>query len=280
MRKHYKIILLLVLVVSLTGCGAQVPIEAQANGIWEIFIKFFAEMIIFFSRMLGNNIGWGIIVAAIIFRVAQIPVYKKQMESSEAMSILQPEMAKINKKFEGKESKDDKMKKQQEIAALYQRHNINPLASCLPALIQMPLFFAFYGAIQGLLFYGTAVGQPAGQVAYQGLINLGAEDISRIWLGMDLSLPSMLWGVLAAVTMFGSTKLSMMGTSTDGSQKGMMMMMLYAFPLMFLFLGMTSASALTLYWTVGNLFSILQTLYFKRTHIFNRKQEEKFLNKK
>jgi YidC/Oxa1 family membrane protein insertase len=169
------------------------------------------------------------------------------------MAVLKPEMDKIKKKYEGKTDQESKMKMQQDTSALYKRHGINPLAGCLPLLVQMPLLFAFYAAISNLL-------------VYEGLALYGASDMSQSFLlWSSLGEPVILFAVLAAITTYMTTALSTYGT--DQADNQMMKTMKYVMPGMILVMGLSFPGALSLYWLIGNVFTIVQTLIIKRDDI-------------
>lgn len=258
--------------IILTGCAENAPITTDPSGIWDTIVYFLAQAIIFFGRIFGNNIGWGIVITTIIFRVVMIPFYRKQLQSTEEMSKIKPEIDKITAKYKGKSDQDSKLKQQQEMSALYKRHGVNPLAGCLPMLLQFPLLLMYYDAIQGLLLNGLYT-EPV-QTAEQGLINLGAGDMAQTFLTIDLASPALIMAILAALTTYLSTKLSMMGQKTPQNSENktadMMKPMLIIMPIMILFMGLSLPSSLSLYWVTGNIMMILQTIFFKRHVLFDR----------
>ncbi|WOO89235.1 YidC/Oxa1 family membrane protein insertase [Mollicutes bacterium LVI A0078] len=274
-KQHRFLLLMLPLVVVLTGCGTPTPIDVDPSGIWNTVVYWLAQMIVQLGHIFGENIGWGLVFATLIVRVAMIPLYRKQIRSTEAMNKVQPEMKKIQDKYKNvaKDDKEAQMRQQQEMSALYQRHGVNPLAGCLPLLIQMPILFAFYDAIQGLLINGTYM-DPV-QAANQGLINLGGGEMSSTLLGFDLGSRVILFAILAGATTWLSTKLSMAGTETpEGAAGDISKSMLTVMPIMIFVMGLTLPGALSVYWLVGNLVTIAQTAYFKRDKIFNSRRAE------
>lgn len=280
MKKQHRFLLLMMpLVVMLTGCGTPVPLTTDPSGIWDWGVYLLAQLIVQLGHIFGDNIGWGLVLATLIVRVAMIPLYRKQIRSTEAMNKIQPEMKKIQDKYKNidKSDKDAQMRQQQEMSALYKRYGVNPLAGCLPLIIQMPILFAFYDAIQGLLMNGTYVGEAANI----GLMNLThGVGMSSQFLGFELSDRVLLFAILAALTTWISTKLSMLGTETpEGAAGDVSKSMLTIMPIMILFMGWTLPGALSIYWLVGNLVTIAQTAYFKRDKIFNAKRADLMNNK-
>ncbi len=272
MRKQHKFLLLMIpLVLVLTGCGVDEALTTDPSGIWDWIVYILAQLIVQLGHIFGDNIGWGLVMATLIVRIAMIPLYRKQIKSTEAMSKIQPEIKKIQDKYKNvpKDDREGQMKMQQEMSALYKRHGVNPLAGCLPMLIQMPILFAFYDAIRGLLMNGQTV-------ANEGLLNLtDGVGMSSQFLGFELSERVILFAILSALTTFISSKLSMMGQETPkGAAGDVSKSMLTVMPFMILMMGLTLPGALSVYWLVGNLVTIAQTVYFKRDKIFNSRRKE------
>lgn len=272
MKKKYRLfVLILPLVLLLSGCGANGPITTGPSGLWNWFVYLLAQIIVQLGHIFGNNIGWGVIFSTLIVRCVMIPLYRQQNKATENMNAIQPELKKIQEKYK-KVSKSDKnaqMHEQQEIQAVYKQYGVNPMAGCFPILIQIPLMIAFYDAIQGLLIAGKYT-TPA-QAANQGLLNLtGGVGMTSTLLGFNLDERVIVFAILAGVTTFISTKLSMAGSEqpkgTAGDvSKGMLTIM----PIMIFVMGMTLPGALSIYWLVGNLVTIAQTVFFKRDKLFN-----------
>ena len=93
------------------------------------------------------NIGLAIIFYTIIVYMLMTPLQVKQQKMSKMMSVVQPEMQKVQKKYQGKRDQASQMKMQEETMAIYQKYGVSPTGSCLPLLIQMPLLFALYQVI-------------------------------------------------------------------------------------------------------------------------------------
>ncbi len=274
MKKQHRLLLLMMpLVVMLSGCGSPAPITTEPSGLWDWMVYILAQLIVQLGHIFGENIGWGLVFATLIVRIAMIPLYRKQIKSTEAMNKVQPEMKKIQDKYKNvaKDDKEAQMRQQQEMSALYQRHGVNPLAGCLPLLIQMPILFAFYDAIQGLLINGTYTNEAVNQ----GLINLGGGAMSSSLFGFELGERVILFAILAGATTWLSTKLSMAGTETPkGTAGDVSKTMLTVMPIMIFVMGLSLPGALSIYWLVGNLVTIAQTAYFKRDKLFNSRRAE------
>ena len=94
----------------------------------------------------GGSYGLSIIVVTIIIRLVILPLMIKQTKSSKAMQAIQPEIKEIQEKYSSKDQKTQQ-KLQQETMALFQKHDVNPMAGCLPLFVQMPILIGFYHAI-------------------------------------------------------------------------------------------------------------------------------------
>lgn len=276
MRRNKLVLLLPVLLLVLSGCGVNgvdsVIGPDNASGLWDIVVLLFSQGIIFFGELLAHNLIVGLIVMTLVFRIAMIPLYKKQIQSQAEMAVIQPELKVIQNKYKGKKDQDSKIKQNQETQALYKRHKINPLAGCLPMLIQMPLLFAFYDAIQNLLMYGDAALPLYGD---------SAASLSSIFLGIDMSKPSIIVAVLAAVSTYYSTHVATLGAPkpvkdpSKPSGPDMMTSMKIVMPIMILMMGLQFPAALAVYWLTGNIVTIVQTLVLKRDTIFAAKEKKK-----
>ncbi len=182
--------------------------------------------------------SWGlaIICLTIIVRLCIWPLHAKSTRSMKRMSKLQPKMAELKEKY-----KDDPTKLNTEMMGMYRKYGINPLGGCLPMLIQIPIFFGFFK----MLDYA---------------VELRGE--SFLWVN-DLSQPDTLTTIsgvpinILPIVMAGTSviQMAMMPKTGDKMQQRIMMFM----PLMFFVFCYNYASALALYWTIQNIFSIGQT---------------------
>lgn len=187
---------------------------------------------------LVKNWAWGlaIIFLTITVRIVIWPLHAKSTHTMKRMSKLQPEIAKLKEKYP-----DDPNKLNTEMMGLYKKFGINPLGGCLPMFIQIPIFFGFYRMLQ-----------YAVELRGQGF--LWVEDLSQPdTLGDIAGVPINLLPIVMAITSFFQIKMTPM--TGDKMQQNIMKLM----PLMFFFFCYNFASALALYWTTQNIFSIGQT---------------------
>jgi YidC/Oxa1 family membrane protein insertase len=183
---------------------------------------------------LGISWGWSIVVLTIMVRILLIPLGVKQYTSMRAMQKLQPKIKELQKKY-----KDDKQKLNEETMKFYRENKVNPFGSCLPLLLQMPLFFALYLMLRK---YSSSF-----------------ENDSWLWIN-NINDPDRLIVFLYIGTQFLSSRL--LSTATDRTQQMMMTVM----PLMFgvIFLIYPFPAGVLIYWVTTNVWTIGQQLVTKR----------------
>ena len=141
------------------------------NGIFEVL-----------DRIGIPNIGIAIIFFTIIIYMLMLPIQISQQKSSKLMSVIQPEMQKIQKKYEGKRDQASQMKMQEELSTLYSRYGYSPTGTCLPLLVQMPLLFGLYQVILYIPGYVTKVGAIFTDVASKIVSVSGYDEIIRTFV--------------------------------------------------------------------------------------------------
>src|SRR3984893_12788691 len=114
---------------------------------WTSLINSFADWISvvldFINLHVSHNYGWSMLVLALVATLVMLPLYLQQFRSVREMQAIQPYVKRLQDRF-----KDDRQKLAEEQMKLFKEHNINPFGGCLPTLIQLPIFFAIYQAIQ------------------------------------------------------------------------------------------------------------------------------------
>ncbi|WP_144513478.1 membrane protein insertase YidC [Bacillus sp. FJAT-22090] len=247
MKKRLSLVLLLIVATALlAGCSEfKEPIYSSSEGFWNEYIVWpLVSAITFFKGLLGTY-GLGIITVTIIIRLAILPLMIKQTKSSKNMQEVQPELQKLKEKYSSKDAVTQQ-KYQQEMMALFKERGINPAAGCLPVFIQMPILIGFYHAIS--------------RMNNTPEINLGE------FLGFALAQPSIILAVLAGIMQFIVLRT---GPAMDNPQ---MKIMMYIMPFMIIGFGTVLPAALTLYWVIGNIISILQNLFIYKP--WNKSKKE------
>lgn len=239
MNKRIALLISLIAVsLLLAGCTEfEQPISADSEGFWNKFIVWpLVSAIVYFKDLLGTY-GLGIIAVTIIIRLALLPLMVKQTRSSKRMQELQPELAKLKEKYKSKDAVTQQ-KYQKEMMAMFSERGVNPMAGCLPVLVQMPVLIGFYHAISRMNNTPT--------------IDLGS------FLIFPLAEPSIILAIIAGLMQF---VVLLTGPAMDNPQ---MKIMMYFMPLMIIGFGVILPSALTLYWVVGNIISLIQNLVIYR----------------
>jgi YidC/Oxa1 family membrane protein insertase len=202
-----------------------------------------------------GNFGVAIICLTIIVRLLMFPIAQKQFRSMAAMRVLQPKMKAIQDRF-----KDDKQRQQQEMLKLYQEEKVNPMAGCLPILIQIPIFYALYKVLMlavemrhkpfALWIRDLSAPDPLTPVNLFGYLDF--QPPAFLALGV---LP-----ILLGLTMWLQFKLN--PPPTDPVQKQVFGLM----PWVLMFVMAPFAAGLQLYWTVNNILTILQQKWLYMRH--------------
>jgi len=189
-----------------------------------------------------HNYGWAIVILTIIINFVMLPLKFTSLKSMRQMSVIQPEVKKINDKYAGMSMRDPRKQKQnEEIMELYKKHGVNPASGCVPMLLQIPFFIAFYKVLSIA-------------IEMRGAQWLWVTDLSR---PEDIAIRVL--PVLMIASQFFLQKMTP-NTSGDPSQQKVMMLM----PLFLGFMFYGQSSGLVLYWLTGNLVGILQQWFFNR----------------
>lgn len=227
----------------------------------DIIVNPFITILLFLYQILGGNVVLAIVVFTILIRLATYPLTIKQQRSTKAMQELQPELKKLQEKY-----KNDRERLAQEQWELYRKHGVNPLAGCLPLLIQLPIMLALYRAIVATL--AATPTQLLDLANRLWIPNLSTQvPLSNKFLWLNLAVPDPLYvlPVLVVVTTWLQQKLLMPATPSGGTgdrqadqtaqiSRQMMLIM----PLMFGFFSLSFASGLSIYFIASNLIGIGQ----------------------
>lgn len=187
--------------------------------------------------------GLAIIMITILVKVVLFPLTHSQMKSMRGMQELQPRMKELQERY-----KDDPKKMQAQVANLYKEKGVNPLSSCLPLLIQMPILIAFYQSLYRLHYTNTA------HAAFLWISNLSNKGTQEGIFGLILP-------ILAALTTYYQQKISTVDPN-DPTQK----MMLFTMPLFIGYMAYTFQAGLALYWVVFNILSIIQQMWVNKKY--------------
>ena len=224
--------------------------SGKYEGLWtSIFVKPLAFVLLKLGETVGNY-AVSLIIISLIIRLIAFPFTKKTAMQSELLKKAQPEITRIQNKYKDKQDQESLTRQSQEMMAVYKKYNISPMSGCLFSMIQLPLFIAFFEAVQRTpaIFEGKFLGLQLGTTPMVGLTTSGI--ITYIILM-----------ILIAATTFYSFKMNMSGNSLDPSMKMMPVMM----SVMIIITALFMPSALGIYWVTTNLFTIFQNISVKRS---------------
>ncbi|MEC0123347.1 MULTISPECIES: YidC/Oxa1 family membrane protein insertase [Paenibacillus] len=242
--KWILLIAVIAMVTVLAGCtpqGAGVTTEDLKNSdsFWQAnVIYWFSLALDTFANWFNGEYGLAVLVMVLIVRTLILPLTMKQVRSSKAMQAIQPQLKEIQAKY-----KDTPEKVQQETMKLFQENKVNPMAGCLPLLIQMPIYIALYNSI-----YGNS--------------SLRTHDF--LWLQLGAPDHLFILPVLAAITTFVQTW--MMMRMNPAQQVGPMQFMLWVYPILIFVMSYQFPAALPLYWFYSNIYTIVQNYFLYRNN--------------
>lgn len=185
-----------------------------------------------------HNYGLAIILFTIVAKVLLLPLTIKQTKSTKAMQDIQPRIQELQTKYKNKPEKQN-----EEMVKLYKEANINPLAGCLPLLIQMPIIIGLFSVIREPVQYGV----------FASAAEFTKANVEFLWI-QSLTKPDYILAILSGASAYVMQKVMMPSDQQQGSMK----MMTYVMAGMSLYWGFIFPAGLTLYWTASNLFSIGQ----------------------
>jgi YidC/Oxa1 family membrane protein insertase len=252
------------------GSAIMTPLYWVVSGILVLFHTLW-------SPLLGQDSGWtwalSIVSLTVVIRVALIPLFVKQIKSSRAMQLLQPKVRELQKKYG-----HDREKLGQETMKLYKEHNANPLASCLPLLLQSPIFIALFRVLDGAArdiprghwlkihpellsslndatIFGARISDTFTKAGFAGGIN----SIHLVTIFLILAMTATLF-----ITQLQLMRKNMPPEALTGPFAQQQKMMLYLFPLIFAVGGINFPVGVLIYWFTSNLWTMAQQFYVIR----------------
>ncbi len=235
--------------------------------------------------------GWtwalSIVGLVIVIRIALIPLFVKQIKASRGLQLIQPEMKKIQAKYKGKSDPESRQAMSRETMELYRRTGTNPLSSCLPILLQSPIFFALFRVLNGIP-KGNTVGPLNDELVHQA-------DQATIF-GARLS-DTFIHAHSPATRVLTVVLIILMSLSTFTTQRQLMMknmpagaldnpfaqqqkILLYVMPLVFAVSGVNFPIGVLLYWLTTNVWSMGQQFYVIRRMPAPGSKAEQALNER
>jgi YidC/Oxa1 family membrane protein insertase len=225
---------------------------------------------------LPESSGWtwalSIVGLVVVIRIILIPLFVKQIKASRGLQLVQPEIKKIQAKYKGKTDQESRQKMTQETMALYKETGTNPFASCLPIVLQAPIFFALFRVLNGIPKPNFHIGALTNTLREQAdNATLFGSPISAKFLGSDLTSTKILTVVLI-VLMSASTfttqrqlmMKNMPASAMDNPFAQQQKILLYVLPLVFAVSGVNFPIGVLLYWLTTNVWSMGQQFYVIR----------------
>jgi YidC/Oxa1 family membrane protein insertase len=250
------------------------------SGVFAFLTYPVSWVIVQFHKVFGaifgpdSGLAWGlsIVFLVVLIRICLIPLFVKQIKATRNMQLLQPQMKAIQERY-----KNDKQRQSEEMMKLYKETGTNPLSSCLPILVQSPFFFALYHTLSGI-----ADGKKVGVIT-QSLLDSAqkahifgaplaakftdsAEAIAKMGGSSltDVRVVTAVMIVLMSASQF-YTQRQLMTKNVDLTVKTPFMqqqkMLMYVFPLIFLFMGINFPVGVLVYWLTTNVWTMGQQMY-------------------
>lgn len=221
------------------------------SGLWaQLIVVPLAYLIIQIGNLVGNY-GVSVMLVGILIRLILMPFSAKTVKQSENMKKAGPALARLEKKYEGKNDQASLTAKSTEMLQIYKKYDINPMSSCLVSLIQFPLFFGFLEAINRIpaIFEGKLLMFELGTTPL-----IGIKSGNYYYIGLL---------ILIMATTYISFKYNM-NNSTGNPEQDKQMKMMTNFMLVFITIASFSLpTAIALYWIVTNAFTVIQNLIMK-----------------
>lgn len=220
--------------------------------------------------------GWGwvlsIVALTVIIRVLLIPLFVRQIKASRSMQIVQPEIQKLQKKYKGRTDTASRQAMQQEMMAIYREAGTSPFASCMPMLLQMPIFFSLFRVLIAVkdIANGTYVSDGIGpldravaeQIEHSEIFG---ASLSSTFLGSEVFSVKIITAVLvvlmSASMLFTQRQLTMKNmpaSALDNPMARQQKMLMYLLPGVFVISGISFPIGVLLYWTTSNIWSMGQ----------------------
>jgi len=252
--------------------------------LWPIMVAVAWIMVQFHSLMdwIGldpaGGAAWSLSIVGLVLviRIALIPLFVRQIRASRGLQLLQPEMQAIQKKYKGKTDPASREAMSRETMELYRKHNTNPFSSCLPILLQSPIFFALFRVLNSLTKLSTGdypkpnIGPLTQELAKQAeSASIFGAPLSGTFMRADgnvqIQIVTVVLILAMSVTTFTTqlqlTRKNMPKAALEGPMAQQQKMLLYLMPLIFAFSGVNFPIGVLIYWTVSNLWTMGQQFY-------------------
>ncbi len=238
-------------------------------------INVLEQVLLFFHDSIGVGWGFAIILLTVSVRLVLLPLTLKQVTSMQRLQVLAPEMRAIQAKY-----RDDKQRQQQEMMKFYRENRVNPLASCLPLLFQLPFFIALYYMLRtdlkadmcpGIKEYAASTGTKLANVtctqfgdsAYAAAHHITVADPSFLFIP-DLTAKATGAVLVILIVLYVSSQLASGLLSSSSMDRNQRMIML-GLPIVFVTFIINFPAGLLVYWITTNVWTIVQQLIVRKT---------------
>lgn len=245
------------------------PVEWLMTWIMKLFHSFLTLI-----GMPAVGLSWvfSIIFLVIVVQACVFPLFYKQMKSMRRMQAIAPKMAKIQNKYKGKTDPASKEAMQRETMKLYQENNANPMSSCLPMLIQGPVFMCMFYVLSAIPYIGRGKRDPLGafdvatakefsETTFFGTkvtdTFTTAQASGKVVIALFVALMCGCLWYMQYNTMKKNTAAATMNKQNERMQK----MMLWLFPIMYIFSGVAMPFAVLVYWLANNICNLLRSFW-------------------
>lgn len=228
-----------------------------------LYQPIFNALVLLYNVVPGNDLGVAIVLLTVALKLVLQPLTVKSLRSQRELQRIQPQVAALQKQYKGKQAELSAA-----LMTLYKSEKVNPMSSCLPLLLQLPILIAIYQV------FAAGLSKPiADGVLYPLVHNPGT--LNHFTLGsFDLLVASPFLAVLAGLAQFWQTKMmvtkrppvAVPGSKDEDMAAVMNKQMVYVMPAMTVVIGLSLPSGLSLYWLVTTLLTVLQQRLFFRKH--------------
>ena len=241
----------------------------DSTGLWEfLFVKPLAWLLLETGEFFCNY-GIAVIIIGLLIRLILLPFSYKSQKQSANMSNAQADLQRLERKYQNKTDQNSMMMKSQEMMAIYKKHNIKPMGGCLIAFIQLPIFFAFWQALNRIpaIFEGKLFGFNLGMTPAHGLSTGNYAYFILL--------------VLIGLSTYFSFKYTMKTTPVQSEEmQKQTNLMLNIMTVMIIFTSLSLSTALSFYWITTYAFISIQTFIFRKIFNKNNKNSNKNIQKR
>lgn len=245
------------------------PLTWLEYGVSWVMMLFYKIISPVFGEASGVTWALSIVGLVILIRILLIPLFVKQIKAQRNMQLIQPQMKEIQKKYAG-----DRERQSQEMMKLYRESGTNPLSSCMPILLQAPIFYALFRVLQAIAGHYTAGVLTMADLDAARQANILGAPIWGTFLGADETpaptttriVTVILIIAMSATTFMTQRQLIIKNSAPNNPMVKQQKIMLYVFPLIFAVGGINFPIGVLLYWLTTNLWSMGQQFYVIRNN--------------